>query len=150
MNVNQCLLMYIVASLLLQSMCWNQFSRLLHRINSLYTLFRTWWINVQCRIIWINMWSNSKHWYQCFSIKIIDDQCRSIWINSSQLFSMLFNAHWEELIQIDRHWWAMIIIEKHFRSMLRIWLHIDSHWSALHSDPSCNDNCQSKLKELRP
>ncbi len=92
---------------------------------------RIWWINVQYWSMPINVQSNSKHWYQCFSIKIIADHCQSIWINSSQFISMLFN------VDIDRHWSAMIVIEKHFRSMPRIWSHIDPYWSALHIDPSC-------------
>ena len=78
----------------------------------------------------INVQSNSKHWYQCFSIKINADQCRTIWINFSQFFSVPFNADqpWSVL-----YWLALIFIEKHFGS---IW-DIDPHWSALHIDPSC-------------
>ncbi len=56
---------------------------------------RTWWINVQCQSIPINVRSNFKHWYQCFSM----------FLNAEKYFGSMLEI-WSG---IDRYWSALII-----------------------------------------
>ena len=59
-------------------------------------LFRTWWINVQCPLMWISVSSNFKHWSKCFSIIYYAKFMLTIyWINVRDL-----NTHWCTLIGI--------------------------------------------------